>query len=223
MNAISTYNMKTILSKALNENFLVVSEPIQAQILHYVALVTEWNLCYNITAHRVEEDLIYKDIVDQILAFEKLGDILSQSSSAMDVGAGAGFSGIILALLHPHIQCSFVDSERKKLNFIRHCCVELGIKAFFYQFRLTEAPISDIPPQSLVISRAMTSLVDYQNYVQNYVQSSAHALYMGGPQQKLAQNEVHQNFEFKGEIQYDILPYHYSRKIFIFQKKISST
>lgn len=87
----------------------------------------EWNSRFNLTAIRDENGIEIKHFLDSltcILAFEPS----SPPRSLIDVGTGAGFPGIPLKLIYPHMRLTLVESIQKKAGFCQHVVETLGLR-----------------------------------------------------------------------------------------------
>ncbi|KUK69786.1 MAG: Ribosomal RNA small subunit methyltransferase G [Anaerolineae bacterium 49_20] len=87
----------------------------------------EWNSRFNLTAIRDESGIEIKHFLDSltcILAFEPS----SPPRSLIDVGTGAGFPGIPLKLIYPHMRLTLVESIQKKAGFCQHVVETLGLR-----------------------------------------------------------------------------------------------
>ncbi|MDE6276164.1 MAG: 16S rRNA (guanine(527)-N(7))-methyltransferase RsmG [Clostridia bacterium] len=83
--------------------------------LYYDKLI-EWNNKFNLTAITGLEDAQIKHFIDSILP----NDLLDKSENICDVGCGAGFPSIPLAILNPDKKFTLVDSVNKKISFINY-------------------------------------------------------------------------------------------------------
>ena len=83
--------------------------------LYYDKLI-EWNNKFNLTAITQPKDVQIKHFVDSILP----NDLLGESKSICDIGCGAGFPSIPLAILNPDKKFTLVDSVNKKISFINY-------------------------------------------------------------------------------------------------------
>ena len=83
--------------------------------LYYDKLI-EWNNKFNLTAITDPKDVQIKHFVDSILP----NDLLGESKSICDIGCGAGFPSIPLAILNPDKKFTLVDSVNKKISFINY-------------------------------------------------------------------------------------------------------
>lgn len=83
--------------------------------LYYDTLV-EWNNKFNLTAITQSEDVQIKHFIDSILP----NYLLDKCQNICDIGCGAGFPSIPLAILNPDKNFTLVDSVNKKITFINH-------------------------------------------------------------------------------------------------------
>lgn len=82
----------------------------------YYDKLTEWNNKFNLTAVTDPKEVQIKHFVDSILP----NDLLGESKSVCDIGCGAGFPSIPLAILNPDKKFTLVDSVNKKISFINY-------------------------------------------------------------------------------------------------------
>lgn len=86
------------------------------KLMTYMNLVIEWNQKINLTAIVQEEEFFIKHFLDSISVF-KFNKLLNSNKIA-DIGTGAGFPGIPMAILSPSINYTLVDSLNKRINFL---------------------------------------------------------------------------------------------------------
>jgi 16S rRNA (guanine527-N7)-methyltransferase len=92
-------------------------------LLDYVALLVRWNATYNLTAIRDPREMIAKHLLDS-LAMHPYVDGIGRLA---DLGTGAGLPGIPLAIAKPGLQVSLVESNGKKVRFMREAIRKLGL------------------------------------------------------------------------------------------------
>lgn len=116
-------------SQRLTEGFLQMGYPIsdaQAQQMEsfFSHLITV-NEQMNLTAVVSEEEAVPRHFLDS--AAPLLQDWLRPDMRCIDVGAGAGFPGIVLAILRPDLSFTLVDSLRKRVQFMQEASARLGL------------------------------------------------------------------------------------------------
>ncbi len=82
---------------------------------YYIHLV-ETNKKFNLTAITEMEDVITKHFADSLLPLK--ADIIPENALCADVGTGAGFPGVPLAILRPDIKMTLIDSLKKRLTIL---------------------------------------------------------------------------------------------------------
>jgi 16S rRNA (guanine527-N7)-methyltransferase len=85
-------------------------------------LVREWNDRFNLTAITEPVAMVRKHLLDSVTVHPYL-----KGSEVADVGTGAGFPGLPLAILNPSIHFQLIDSIRKKIGFVTHAAGVLGL------------------------------------------------------------------------------------------------
>lgn len=84
-------------------------------LIKYLELLIEYNSHTNLTALRDEKSIIEKHFLDSLL-LQNL--IKKESKKAIDIGTGAGFPGMVLAIFNPDIEFTLMDSIGKKTKFL---------------------------------------------------------------------------------------------------------
>lgn len=100
--------------------------PYMDQLMAYKDLVLEWNKKFNLTAIKEEEEFHVKHLYDCLLLLKL--DEIKEAKTIVDVGTGAGFPGMVLAITEPEKKITLVDSVNKKVRFLDIVVEELGLK-----------------------------------------------------------------------------------------------
>lgn len=220
--------MKNILTPLLSQNNFTLSSTQLDQIQTYLELIQEWNQHINLTAHRTVEEMIEKDILDCLYLNMYIKTYIKEVNNVLDMGAGAGFQGILLKLMNSTWNVSFLEANRKKMNFIREACRKLGIVetrsiaslSQFNQIRAESNPPTLQEKFDLIVSRATWGQTDFLKNAHYYVQNKGWIVWMAGPGEKTLSGDFYtqNNLLTHNEILYTIEPKKYQRKFFFFQK-----
>ena len=103
----------------------------EVKFQRYYELLIEWNSKFNLTAITDYDEVMIKHFLDS-LSIIKAVDIKT-CSNLIDVGTGAGFPGIPIAIVFPDIKITLLDSLNKRVSFLNEVIDELGlvnVKAF---------------------------------------------------------------------------------------------
>lgn len=147
------------LQQALSELKLQLSDEQQLQLLYYLQQLLFWNKAYNLTAIKDDQQALIKHIFDSlsIVPFLPAGDLL-------DIGTGAGLPAVIVAICQPQRAVTALDSNQKKIRFIKQVVSELGLKNLTPVASRIEAHAGTY---QVITSRAFASLVDFVTHSQS--------------------------------------------------------
>ena len=118
------YNLEGF-ERGLFELGITLSEEQKTQFLQYYELLVEWNSFMNLTAITEFDQVITKHFLDS-LSLVKVCDV-AQAGRILDVGTGAGFPGMPLAILCPQTEFVLLDALRKRIDFLNEVITELGL------------------------------------------------------------------------------------------------
>jgi 16S rRNA (guanine527-N7)-methyltransferase len=137
-------------------------------LIDYLALLSKWNAVYNLTAVRDPAQMVTQHLLDALAAVPAF----SHARNVLDVGAGGGLPGIVLAIAYPGMQVSMIDTVRKKTAFLTQVKAELGLHNVTVHTARVEQ--LQVPHKfDVITSRAFAELADFINW-------SAHLLEDGG-------------------------------------------
>jgi len=119
----------------------------------YVGLLDKWNKVYNLSAIRDPNEMVSRHILDSLTILPYL-----KGDSLLDVGTGAGLPGIPVAIMHPEIAVTLLDTNSKKTRFLQQVKAELGLdNVTVVHARVEEA---DLPKFAMVTARAFATIKD---------------------------------------------------------------
>ncbi|MCR5720411.1 MAG: 16S rRNA (guanine(527)-N(7))-methyltransferase RsmG [Lachnospiraceae bacterium] len=121
---MSDYNTSVFEASLCELGFKPDSDVIDKYITYY-RLLTEWNQKINLTAITEFDEVFKKHFID-CLSIVKAFD-LNKINSLIDVGCGAGFPGLVLKIMYPHLSLTLLDSLNKRINFLKLVADELNL------------------------------------------------------------------------------------------------
>jgi 16S rRNA (guanine527-N7)-methyltransferase len=124
-------------------------------LLRLVDELADWNTRFNLTAIKVPAEVVDKHLLDSLAVLPRLKGL-----SIADIGTGAGFPGLPLAVADPDRRFTLVESTGKKANFVRHAVKVLNLPNVEVVQGRAEAWKPSQPFDS-VISRALGPLSDF--------------------------------------------------------------
>lgn len=104
---------------------LVLTPAQMEQFARYQTLLLEWNQRLNLTAIREPGAIQVRHFLDSLTCATVTGDL--NGRSLIDVGTGAGFPGLPLKILYPHLRLTLVESIAKKTTFLHAVVTDLGL------------------------------------------------------------------------------------------------
>jgi 16S rRNA (guanine527-N7)-methyltransferase len=140
----------------------------------YVGLLDKWNRVYNLTAVRQPSAMVTRHILDSLAVMPFL-----LSGRLLDIGTGAGLPGLPLAIARSDLVVTLLDSNSKKLRFVRQAVAELGLG----HTDVVQARMQEYQPEhafDMVISRAVSSLEELYRQSQHLLAPGGRMLFMKG-------------------------------------------
>jgi len=144
----------------------------------YVTTLLFWRARLSLTGASTAADVVRSHILDSLAVVQHI----AIGSKLMDLGSGAGFPGVPLAIVCPHASITLVESRRKRANFLREVVRRCGLA----NASVTEGRVEDLPPQvagafDLVVSRALWSVPDFLRIASRFLRSGGLLIAMKGP------------------------------------------
>ena len=152
------------LAKACDTLGLALCDAQQTALLAFGELLLKWNAVYNLTALRDPHEVLVQHLFDCLAVIKPLTSHgLVDGSVVVDVGAGGGLPGIVLAICMPGAQVHCIDTVGKKVAFLRQVRAELGLHNLHAHHARVESlrVPADLPAAQLVVCRAFSSLADF--------------------------------------------------------------
>ncbi|SHK57538.1 16S rRNA m(7)G-527 methyltransferase [Clostridium cavendishii DSM 21758] len=114
-----------LMKSACDKVEMSFDEKTYNKFITYKDLLKEWNEKINLTAITEDEEIIKKHFIDCINAFKL--DEFKKCKSVIDVGTGAGFPGLPIAIMKTDINVTLLDSLNKRINFLNQIKTSLNL------------------------------------------------------------------------------------------------
>ena len=175
---------------------LDLSEEALNLLLKYQDALVLWNKAYNLTAIRDPKEMLVKHLLDSLSILKDL-----PKGRLLDIGTGGGMPDMIIALCQPERQCVLLDSNGKKIRFLKQFIADLKLtNVIAVQTRVeNEDSIHDLGQFDVITSRAFASLTDFINASKPYMHQDSIIASMKG---LVPHDEVE---AFKNEFSCDII------------------
>lgn len=169
------------LASGLARLGLEVPESAIDNLLVFAELLKEWSRTYNLIAPQDRNALLGRHVLDSLSIAPWL-----QPGSLLDVGTGAGFPGLPLAIIMPEMEVTLIDGAGKKIRFIRHVGRTLKLTNIHPLHQRVEA-LEEGKCFANITSRAFSSLAEFAEIVRSHMDADTRLLAMKGayPQKEL--------------------------------------
>lgn len=170
------------LEAGLHELGLEAGEAVRKAWLQHLALVRRWGRSYNLVAPGEFDQLVTRHLLDSLAIHARVGD-----GPLLDVGSGAGFPGLPLAILRPERATVLIDGAGKKARFLRHVIRELGLT----RVEAVHGRVESFSPPvqfSTIVSRAFSAIRDFAVLTRHLAGPETRLIAMKGqdPEQELS-------------------------------------
>lgn len=182
-----------LLIEGLQRMALKLSDQMIDQLMTYLNLVEKWNRVYNLTAIRERDEMIKLHFLDSLSILNHV-----HVKNILDVGSGAGFPGIVLAITKPELKVTVMDSVNKKTTFMQQVKSELALT----NLDVVNSRVEDYQPITLfeaVTSRAFSNL-------KNMISLTQHTLQKNGMWLAMKSKDVKEELEAFEKNQYTMVP-----------------
>lgn len=146
--------LSTLLHSGCRALQLTIDPAQEKMLFDYLALLKEWNQQINLTAISDPEKMITHHLLDSLSISPWL-----QGERLIDIGTGAGFPGLPLAILHPERQFFLLDSHTKKTQFLLYASHQLQLKNITVVTSRAEH-FKVLPLFDTIMTRAVAKLSD---------------------------------------------------------------
>jgi len=177
----STPDLSSALSQELDALGQHLAPEQMERLLVYLAELQRWNRAYNLTAVTDPAEMVDRHLIDSLSVRPFL-----QGRLIADVGTGAGLPGMVLAIAEPERKFMLIDSNGKKVRFLRHVARTLALD----NVEPIQARIENLPAQPRpddILARALAPLPRMVQWLEPWLSHGSRLLAMKGP---LADEEI---------------------------------
>lgn len=183
--------MTTLMSK---EKFLeIVSRETFEKLECYVQLLKIWNRSINLVSSKSTQDIWKRHVYDSAQLFYYLPPL---TGNIADLGSGAGFPGLILAMMGAR-EVTLIESDAKKCSFLREVARQTETRVIILNQRIeTVTPFKT----DVVTSRALAPLPQLLSYAYPFLQDKGIGLFLKGKNLKNEIDQSYRGWRFKSVI-----------------------
>ncbi len=174
-----------LLRKGLQRLDLSIAEAAIEDLSRYAVELYRWNRKINLVARRSSmPEIMEKHFLDSLTLLPFFQEDEAADGTLLDVGTGAGFPGLVLAVVKPELQVVLVEPRLKRVSFLRHIVRLLKLhNVEIIEDRLQDAAVTGRKNIGFVTCRALTAANDFLGMVTPFMRLGARALLMLGPDQ----------------------------------------
>jgi len=161
---------------------VALDEGMAKRLLQLLDELGQWNRAYNLTAIEGREAMVITHLLDSLAAHADLA-----GERIADIGTGAGFPGLPLAITNPQRQFTLIDATAKKVRFVVHAARTLGLPNVQVVQARAEAMHPD-QPFDTILARAVAPLAELAQLAQPLARAGTRLLAYKGrrPEAELA-------------------------------------
>lgn len=138
------------LTDLLQQESIEIADPQIAKLEQFARVLHEWNSIHNLTGAK-SIDAIYDNIIDSLYPL----NFIKKPKTLLDVGTGAGFPGLVLAIALPDTAVVLAEPLKKRISFLKYAIIDLELDNVTPQGKRVEELIEK--PFELITSRAVTN------------------------------------------------------------------
>lgn len=171
--------------KSILQNEIEINELQIKKFEEYRNLLLEWNEFMNLTAITEEEEVNIKHFLDSITIFRT--GLIKDGTSVIDVGTGAGFPGIPMAIVNNTLKITLLDSLNKRIKFldeVKNSLTLKNVKTFHGRAEEFARREGFRDSFDIAVSRAVANMSTLTEYTLPYVKVGGYMIAMKGSEYK---------------------------------------
>ena len=142
-----------------------ISREIKEKLKTYQELLVKWQEKINLVSSHSIEKAWERHFVDSM----QLEALLPENAKTLfDFGCGAGFPGLVLAMMNPSLEVHLVESDQKKCSFLRAVSRETEAPVHIHSERIEAFSVDAVP--DVITARALASLVELFSYCERWIE-----------------------------------------------------
>ena len=138
------------LGQYLDKEEIALSDETIIKLENFASLLHEWNQVHNLTGAK-SLDAIYVNIVDSLYPLT----FIKKPKTLLDVGTGAGFPGLALAIALPECEVVLAEPLKKRVSFLKYAAIDGGLSNVKVEAKRVEFVAHDA--FEMISSRAVTN------------------------------------------------------------------
>ncbi len=138
------------LSQYLDKEAITLDADVIIKLENFSSLLHEWNQIHNLTGAK-SIDAIYVNIIDSLFPLT----FIKKPKRLLDVGTGAGFPGLVLAIALPECEVVLSEPLKKRVSFLKYAAIDLGLANVKVEAKRVE--FLEHEAFELISSRAVTN------------------------------------------------------------------
>ena len=138
------------LAQYLDKEEIVLDDETIVKLENFASLLHEWNQIHNLTGAKTI-DAIYVNIVDSLYPLT----FIKKPKTLLDVGTGAGFPGLALAIALPECEVVLAEPLKKRVSFLKYAAIDGELKNVRVEAKRVEFVEHDA--FDMISSRAVTN------------------------------------------------------------------
>lgn len=165
-------------TKKYPESANKIAEEQMKKYFFYMELLLEWNQKMNLTAITDPKEIILKHFIDSMT----ISPYIKQEKKVIDVGTGAGFPGIPLAIICPNTSFTLIDALNKRISFLKEVVTKLQLSNVVVEHaRAEDFAKENREKYDIATSRAVANLPVLLEYLLPFVKKEGKCICMKGP------------------------------------------
>lgn len=172
-----------VIARRLGELSIPLPEGGADKLCRYHEMLMDYNTRIDLTAVTEEDEMLDRHYSDS-LAVLKLDGVIQKGASLIDVGTGAGFPGLPLAIARPDLKVTLLDALQKRVAFLDDVAAALKLEnVTCLHMRAEDAAHNPLYRErfDIAVARAVASLPVLLEYTLPFVKIGGQALLWKGP------------------------------------------